>query len=95
MAAQFKGKARRAQRSMMKCKIHKLKTPTVAELVSVVAEYNRAWELEYRSTGGQIPPAGKNPFMDHLFAAATVAAAELKPALTVQSPKPKAPGPKF
>ena len=58
--------------------------PTVQQLVDVVKEYNRARELELKLMPPTGFPAGyKNQFMENLYDAATVAAAELRPALTV------------
>lgn len=67
--------------------------PGISELVSVVAEYNRAWELELRAAGAVQAP-GKNPFMDALYSAATISAQELRQALTVNlNIRPSVPSP--
>lgn len=61
-----------------------LKPPTVQQLVDIIAEYNKARELELRNLGNRAVPADyKNPLMEKLYDAACLAADNLKPALTV------------
>ena len=62
----------------------KIAPTSVQQLVDIIREYNvaRAQEIS------QKPPTGwpvnyKNPLMDNLYDAANLAAAQLKPALTV------------
>lgn len=62
------------------------KPPTVQQLVDIIREYNvaRAQELSQKPPTGW--PAGyKNPLMDQLYDAANLAAALLKPALTINA----------
>ncbi len=68
----------------MAIKMKKSPPATVAQLVEIIREYNaaRAQEISQKPPTGW--PAGyKNPLMDNLYEAANMAAAALKPALTV------------
>lgn len=63
-----------------------MEKPTIQELVSVVTAYNAARELELRAMPAGGWPAGyKNEFMDSLYDAACLAAAQLKPILALPS----------
>ena len=66
-----------------------MKNPTIQQLIDTIKEYNRAWEIE--SSGPKVP-RGQDPYMDNLYAAATVAAKDLQCALTLEvrvRPAPK------
>lgn len=67
------------------------RTPTIGQLIAVVDAFNKAHELDIQDKRGHAKP---NPMMQHLYAAATNAAAALSPAMIVEiKVKPARPEP--
>lgn len=61
------------------------KTPTIAQLLAVIAEYNRAHELDLAEAArGGITAGGKNEFLEELYFAAAKAAKALRPVMEVK-----------
>ena len=57
------------------------KPATVAELIAVIAEFNRAHDLDLKH---KLPAGTPNPLLDNLYIAATAAAKSLQPFMAVE-----------